>query len=75
MPAPVFEHVALDVRDEASIRRMGDAAHAIERRLYALGWLTQPWQDMVAEAAARLREEPDMLFRMPGIGTQSGLDQ
>ncbi|HEY6649906.1 MAG TPA: hypothetical protein VI217_22700 [Mycobacterium sp.] len=53
----------------------GDAAHAIERRLYALGWLTQPWQDMVNEAAARLREEPDMLFRMPGIGTQSGLDQ
>jgi hypothetical protein len=30
---------------------------------------------MVNEAAARLREEPDMLFRMPGIGTQSGLDQ
>jgi hypothetical protein len=27
------------------------------------------------EAAARLREDPDMLFRMPGIGTQSGLDQ
>jgi hypothetical protein len=53
----------------------GDAAHAIERRLYALGWLTQPWQNMVNEAAARLREEPDMLFRMPGIGTQSGLDQ
>jgi hypothetical protein len=53
----------------------GDAAHAIERRLYALGWLTKPWQDMVDEAAARLREEPDMLFRMPGIGTQSGLDQ
>jgi hypothetical protein len=56
-------------------QQAGDAAHAIERRLYALGWLTQPWQDMVNEAAARLREEPDMLFRMPGIGTQSGLDQ
>jgi hypothetical protein len=53
----------------------GDAAHAIQRRLYALGWLTQPWQDMIYEAAARLREEPEMLFRMPGIGTQSGLDQ
>ncbi|HTH91351.1 MAG TPA: hypothetical protein VMB28_40370, partial [Mycobacterium sp.] len=38
-------------------------------------WLTQPWRELVNEAAARLREEPDMLFRMPGIGTQSGLDQ
>jgi hypothetical protein len=37
--------------------------------------MTQPWQDMVNEVAARLREEPAMLFRMPGIGTQSGLDQ
>ena len=52
-----------------------DAVHGIQRRLYALGWLTQPWQDMINEAAARLREEPEMLFRMPGIGTQSGLDQ
>ena len=56
-------------------QQAGDAAHAIQRRLYALGWLTQPWQDMINEAAARLREEPEMLFRMPGIGTQSGLDQ
>src|SRR5258707_206277 len=30
---------------------------------------------MINEAANRLREEPDMLFRMPGIGTQSGLDR
>ena len=56
-------------------QQAGDAVHAIQRRLYALGWLTQPWQDMINEAAARLREEPEMLFRMPGIGTQSGLDQ
>ena len=56
-------------------QQAGDAAHAIQRRLYALGWLTQPWQDMINEVAARLREEPEMLFRMPGIGTQSGLDQ
>lgn len=51
-----------------------DAIHAIQRRLYALGWLSQPWQDMVAAAAEKLREEPEMLFRMPGIGTNSGLD-
>jgi hypothetical protein len=55
--------------------KAGDATHAIQRRLYALGWLTQPWQDMVAQAAARLREEPAMLYRMPGIRTSSGLDQ
>lgn len=52
-----------------------DAIHAIQRRLYALGWLTQPWQEMVGGAAAKLREDPDALFRMPGIGTGSGLDQ
>ena len=27
---------------------------------------------MINEVAARLREEPEMLFRMPGMGTQSG---
>ena len=56
-------------------QQAGDAAHAIQRRLYPLGWLTQPWRDMINEVAARLREEPEMLFRMPGMGTQSGLDQ
>lgn len=52
-----------------------DAIHAIQRRLYALGWLTQPWQDMVDDAADKLREDHDALYRMPGIGTGSGLDQ
>jgi hypothetical protein len=56
-------------------QRAGDAAHGLQRRLYSLGWLTQPWQDMVNAVAERLREEPEMLFRMPGAGTQSGLDQ
>lgn len=55
--------------------RAGDAAHAIERRLYPLGWLSQPWQEMVGQAAERLREDPEMLYRMPGIRTSSGLDQ
>lgn len=53
----------------------GDAAHAVQRRLYALGWLSQPWQEMVRAAAAQLREDPEMLYRMPGIGSTSGLDQ
>lgn len=53
----------------------GDASHDIERALFPLGWLSQPWQGMVSEAAERLREEPSALFRMPGAGTGSGLDQ
>jgi hypothetical protein len=60
---------------EPSEQQAGDAAHGIQRRLYGLGWLTQPWQEMVNAAAQRLREEPEMLFRMPGSGTQSGLDR
>jgi hypothetical protein len=60
---------------DPSAEQSDDAIHAIQRRLYALGWLSQPWQDMVADAAGKLREEPDALFRMPGIGTGSGLDQ
>jgi hypothetical protein len=60
---------------EPGEEQASDAVHAIQRRLYALGWLTEPWQDMVNEVAGRLREEPAMLFRMPGVGTRSGLDQ
>jgi hypothetical protein len=52
-----------------------NATHGIQRRLYALGWLTRPWEDMLIEAAARLREEPAALFKLPGVGSGSGLDQ
>ena len=48
--------------------KAGDAIHAIRRRFYALGWLTQPWQDLVGDAAGRLREEPEALPDA-GIGT------
>ncbi|MBS9533712.1 hypothetical protein KIH27_08950 [Mycobacterium sp. M1] len=51
-----------------------NAAHDLQRHLYGLGWLTQPWQNMVQSAAEQLREDPEMLYRMPGIGTGSGLD-
>lgn len=60
---------------DPSADQAGDAAHAIQRRLYSLGWLTQPWHDLLSQAAARLREEPEMLYRMPGVRTSSGLDQ
>lgn len=52
-----------------------NATHGIQSRLYSLGWLTKPWEDMLGEAAARLREEPVALFRQPGVGSSSGLDQ
>ncbi|MCB0950864.1 MAG: hypothetical protein KDB44_16645 [Mycobacterium sp.] len=60
---------------DPSPEQADNANHAVQRRLYALGWLTKPWDDMVAAAAERLREDPAMLFRMPGAGTGSGLDQ
>ncbi|BBZ36009.1 hypothetical protein [Mycolicibacterium confluentis] len=60
---------------DPSPEHAANAAHAVQRRLYALGWLSRPWDDMVAAAAQQLREDPVTLFRMPGVGTGSGLDQ
>jgi hypothetical protein len=51
------------------------ALHQIERRLYRLGWLTHPWQQLLTAAAAELRDEPSVLLAMPGIGTGSALDR
>jgi hypothetical protein len=50
------------------------AVHQIERRLYRLGWLTRPWQELLTAAATELRDEPAMLLAMPGSGTGSALD-
>lgn len=47
----------------------------IEQRLYSVGWLTRPWEDMLGEAGKQLREAPAALFVMPGAGTGSPLDQ
>lgn len=60
---------------DPSVEHSDNAIHAVQRRLYTLGWLTDPWDDMVGAAAERLREDPAMLLRMPGAGTGSGLDQ
>jgi hypothetical protein len=51
------------------------AIHGIEQRLYQVGWLTGPWEDMLAAAAIELREEPSVLFVMPGAGSGSALDR
>jgi hypothetical protein len=51
------------------------AIHGIEQRLYQVGWLTAPWEDMLAAAAKELHEDPSVLFAMPGAGTGSALDR
>jgi hypothetical protein len=51
------------------------AIHRIEQRLYQVGWLTGPWDDMLAAAAKELREDRSVLFVMPGAGTGSALDR
>ena len=56
-------------------RNDADASiHGIEQRLYQVGWLTGPWQHMLGAAANELREDPSVLFVMPGAGTGSALD-
>ena len=50
------------------------ALHQIERRLYRLGWLTRPWQQLLTAAVSELRDEPATLLAMPGTGTGSALD-
>ena len=51
------------------------ALHALERRLYRLGWLTRPWQQVLTAAAAESRDDPATLLAMPGIGSGSALDR
>ena len=51
------------------------ALAAIERRLYRLGWLTRPWQQLLTAAAAESHDDPATLLAMPGVGTGSALDR
>jgi hypothetical protein len=51
------------------------AIHGIEQLLYPVGWLTGPWDDLLAATATELREDPSALLVMPGAGTGSALDQ
>ena len=55
----------------------GDAeatAHGLQQQLYGIGWLSGPWEQMLAGVARQVRDEPTSLFRMPGVGTGSALD-
>ncbi|WP_099222356.1 hypothetical protein [Mycobacterium persicum] len=54
---------------------MQTAIDWIEHGLYSVGWLTRPWEDMLADAGKQLREAPAALFVMPGVGTGSALDK
>lgn len=55
-------------------QQISDAGAAIERELYAVGWLSGPWDGIVAEGARALRVEPEALFGEPGAGSGSHLD-
>jgi hypothetical protein len=50
------------------------ALHRIQQRLYRLGWLTRPWEQMLAATAADARTEPSNILGMPGAGSGSVLD-
>jgi hypothetical protein len=54
----------------------GDTAlHRIQQRLYRLGWLTRPWEQLLAASAADARTEPANVLAMPGAGSGSALDR
>lgn len=52
----------------------GDTTHRIQQRLYRLGWLTHPWEQLLAAAAADVRTGPADVLGMPGAGSGSALD-
>jgi hypothetical protein len=53
----------------------GDTAvHRIQQRLYRLGWLTRPWEQLLDAVAADARTEPSSILGMPGAGSGSPLD-
>lgn len=52
-----------------------ETARALQQELYAVGWLTAPWERMLESAGERLPEDPAGLFRMPGVGSGSPLDR
>jgi hypothetical protein len=54
----------------------GDTAvHRIQQRLYRLGWLTRPWEQLLAATAAEVRADPAGVLGMPGAGSGSALDR
>lgn len=51
------------------------AIRGIEQRIYQVGWLTGPWEQLLAAEAKELHEDPSVVFVMPGAGTGSALDR
>lgn len=49
-------------------------ARSLQGRLYAVGWLTAPWQQMLESAGRAAHDDSAALFRMPGVGSGSTLD-
>ncbi|MET4429533.1 hypothetical protein [Mycolicibacterium sp. 624] len=52
----------------------GDTTHRIQQRLYRLGWLTRPWEQLLAAVAADVRTGQADVLAMPGAGSGSALD-
>jgi hypothetical protein len=51
------------------------AVRRIQRSLYQLGWLTRPWEELLSAGCTEMRDEPQALLAMPGMGTGSALDR
>lgn len=49
-------------------------AHALQQRLFTVGWLTDPWARLLDSAGGQLREDATVLFAMRGIGSGSFLE-
>jgi hypothetical protein len=49
--------------------------HRIQQRLYRLGWLTRPWEQLLTATAAGVRADAADLLGMPGAGSGSVLDR
>lgn len=65
--------VQIGVAEPGSVKAES-TAHDLQRQLYATGWLTRPWEKLLASASGKFGEDPTGLFSMPGIGSGSALD-
>lgn len=50
-------------------------AISLQQQLYSVGWLSGPWERMLEYAGAQARDDAAKLFRMPGAGSGSALDE
>ncbi|EFG77659.1 hypothetical protein HMPREF0591_2468 [Mycobacterium parascrofulaceum ATCC BAA-614] len=51
------------------------AANSLQQRLYSVGWLSRPWEQMLDSMGRQSGDDAATLFRMPGAGSGSVLDE